>query len=483
MSCPLFVELCAGTAALSLRLHHPRARPPVSRMGAKTGYADVILRCMGLRPGQGSADGTRYLWCEPDKGVRLLLHAMTNRSIALAAAEIIRGWKDEDPRALWERLRAEGPARCPPVDPAEVARFLYGTAASYGGPKGALWDTFLHPENGGRYGAARADVADKTAALPTVEAAIATDARQVDPAEVARWSLVSGWAAHGKDAGSYGGPGRCGDKTCALTIEGAARRYSDAPTLPATITTDARQVDPREVARYARILTANRLVNPDPETWRNTGRGGYKHGGADFCTPAADLAARFADAVEVPGAAVVDDARAVDPREVARWSLLVVRSFGQKGPRFGYAPMTGDEKCIMRRWRPDQPAQELQDTPTIPATITDDARAVDPPQLPPGVVAYIDPPYEGTTGYSHRFPRCEWLPIVRRWAEAGALVVVSEAEPIPDLMAEGWHAVEITGERKGQKRTFSKQQREWLTMSRAPAWKPSEQMGLFHGRS
>jgi hypothetical protein len=69
---------------------------------------------------------------------------------------------------------------------------------------------------------------------------------------------------------------------------------------------------------------------------------------------------------------------------------------------------------------------------------------------------------------------------VRRWAEAGALVVVSEAEPIPELVAEGWHAVEITGERKGQKRTFSKQQREWLTMSRAPAWKPSEQMGLFH---
>jgi hypothetical protein len=131
-------------------------------MGAKTGYADVILRCMGLRPGQGSADGTRYLWCEPDAGVQLLLHAYRDRAVSLAAAEIIRGWKDEDPRALWERLRAEGPAVCPPVDP-------------------------------------------------------------------------------------------------------------------------------REVARYARILTANRLVNPDPETWQNTGRGGYKHGGADFCTPAADL--------------------------------------------------------------------------------------------------------------------------------------------------------------------------------------------------
>ena len=520
-------------------------------MGAKTGYADVILRCMGLRPGQGSADGTRYVWCEPDAGVRLLLHSYRDRAVSLAAAEIIRGWAGEDPRALWERLRAEGPARCPPVDPAEVARFLYGTAASYGGPKGSLWDTFLHPEEGGRYGAARADVADKTAALPTVEAAIATDARQVDPAEVARWSLVSGWAAHGKDAGSYGGPGRCGDKTCALTIEGAARRYSDAPTLPATITTDARQVDPREVARYARILTANRLVNPDPETWQNTGRGGYRHGGADFCTPAADLAARFADAVEVPGAAVVDDARAVDPREVARWTLVGAWSFRAGQPASGFrdpwgglsgsaksgsnasdgltrdgmasrytdaptlpATITDDARTVepreVARWaavqantqksggfdcmavggpgsRRPMAMADLASRPAwglyLPATITDDARKVDPPQLPPGVVVYIDPPYVNTTGYAHAFPRSEWLPVVRRWVEAGALVVVSEAEPIPELMAEGWHAVEITGERKGQKRTFSKQQREWLTMSRPPAWKPSEQMGLFHGRS
>ena len=212
---PLFVELCAGTAALSLRLAHPRARPPVSRMGAKTGYADVILRCMGLRPGQGAE---HYLWCEPDAGVRLLLHAYRDRELATAAVAIIRGWKDEEPRALWERLRAEGPAACPPVDPREVA---------------------------------------------------------------------------------------------------------------------------------------------------------------------------------------------------------------------------------------------------------------------PGVVAYIDPPYLNTTGYAHLFPRAEWLPVVRRWRDAGALVVVSEAEPIPELMADGWRAVRIDGERRGQKRTFSKQQAEWLTMSEPPRWRPSVQSSLF----
>ena len=116
---PLFIELCAGTAALSLRLHHPRARPPVSRMGAKTGYADVILRVLGLRPGGQAA---HYLWAEPDAGVRLLLEAYRSRELATAAADIIRGWKDEHPRELWERLRDEGPVKGPAVDAREVAR-------------------------------------------------------------------------------------------------------------------------------------------------------------------------------------------------------------------------------------------------------------------------------------------------------------------------------------------------------------------------
>jgi hypothetical protein len=278
---PLFIELCAGTAALSLRLHHPRARPPVSRMGAKTGFADVILRVLGLRPGGQAA---RYLWAEPDAGVRLLLHALTDRHLALAAAAIIRGWQDEDPRALWERLRAEGPAQCPPVDAREVARFLFGSAASYDPSK--PWSGFLHPEDGGRYGASRVDVARKTAGLPT-----------------------------------------------------------------------------------------------------------------------------------------------------------------------------------------------------LPATITDDARAIDPPQLLPGSVVYMDPPYQQTTGYAHDLSRLEVIQLARRWQAAGAKVCISEAEPIPELLAAGWHAVEITGERKGQKRTFSKQQREWLTLSHAPAWKPSVQVTLFGGAS
>ena len=343
---PLFVELCAGTAALSLRLAHPRARPPVSRMGAKTGYADVILRCMGLRPGQGAE---HYLFCEPDDGVRLLLHAYQDRELATAAADIIRGWKDEEPRALWERLRAEGPATCPPVDPREVARWHYLMHASF--RRG-------FPESGYRP------------------------------------------SSDGMPARATFGAERPSLATCA--------DYQWA-TLPATIADDAREVDPREVARWAFGTSAS--------------YGGPKGGIWD--------------------------------------SFLHPEDGGRYGAGRG------------------EVAQKLSGLPTLPATITDDAREVDPPQLPPGVVVYIDPPYKGTTGYAHLFPRSEWLPVVRRWRDAGALVVVSEAEPIPALMAEGWHAVRIDGERRGQKRTFSKQQAEWLSMSEPPRWRPSVQSSLF----
>lgn len=414
---PLFVELCAGTAALSLRLAHPRARPPVSRMGAKTGYADAILRCLGLYPGQGAE---HYLWCEPDAGVRLLLHALRHREIATKAAAIIASWKDEDPRALWERLKAEGPAVCPPVDPREVARWCFIRRLTNGVGSGFA-------EHGGGF----------------------------NPKTGERWA----W--------------RWDRNRIPIT---------DSPTLPATIADDARKIDPREVARVARIISANRLVNPDPETWKNTGNGGYRHGGAEFCTPIDRLADAMAAVPQVDGAAVVDDARKIDPREVARWSFLHQGSFQYRGAAAGIGRPEGrDSGGGFGSVAPvvDMLPRLFAPLPTVPATIADDARKVDPPQLPPGVCVFADPPYRGTTGYSHKFPRSEWLPVVRRWKAAGALVAVSEAEPIPDLIAEGWHAVEITGERKGQKRTFSKQQREFLTMSEPPRWRPAVQATLF----
>ena len=93
-----------------------------------------------------------------------------------------------------------------------------------------------------------------------------------------------------------------------------------------------------------------------------------------------------------------------------------------------------------------------------------------------GWLVYADPPYQGTTGYRCEWPRAEVLEVARRWADAGASVMLSEAEPL-DL--PGWHHVEITSLRRGSKRTFSQQQREWLTLSEPPAWTPPVQRSLF----
>jgi len=347
---PLFVELCAGTAALSLRLQQRKARPPVSRQGAKTGYADAILRVLGLRPGQRAE---HYLWCEPDPGCRLLLEAYRDRALALAAAEIIRGWKDEEPRALWERLRAEGPPVGPPADAREVARFI----------------------------------ATKTC----------QDARgQFSPGNfdgrtiVSRSGRVDFWRPQG--------------------LEGPAGRLDSAPGMPAFIAPDARTVDPREVARWAWVQ--RRTIDP----------GGY-----------------------------------FNPQDKPTTAL-------QHGGR---------------EYASNAPSKAFDALPALPATITDDARPIEPADLPPGTVAYMDPPYLNTTGYAADLGRAEVVDLARRWDAAGAVVCISEAEPIPELVADGWHAVEITGARVGQKRTFSKQQREWLTLNRPPAWTVPVQGDLF----
>jgi hypothetical protein len=79
----------------------------------------------------------------------------------------------------------------------------------------------------------------------------------------------------------------------------------------------------------------------------------------------------------------------------------------------------------------------------------------------PGAVVYIDPPYQDTTGYGHAFPRAEVLEVAERWRAAGCIVAVSEACAIP---LDGWRALQLP-RRKGARRTWSKQQEEWLTIS------------------
>jgi hypothetical protein len=244
------------------------------------------------------------------------------------------------------------------------------------------------------------------------------------------------------------------------------------------------------VARWAQITASNRLINVawnDAEgRWANTGAGGTTFGGAEFCTPCARTADAFdATPGDVP-ATIHPDARTVDPREVARWAHMMGVGVLGKDPSAGFGGWGRPFKVagevvseIRQHGHPDVLAPALAALPTLPATIAPDARDLHPPALPPGTICYMDPPYVGTTGYASDLPRSEVVTLARRWQAAGARVCISEAEPLPELVADGWHAVRIDGERVGQKRTFSRQQAEYLTLSHPPAWRPSVQAGLF----
>jgi hypothetical protein len=389
---PLFVEGCAGLGAVSLQLQHGRhCKPPVSRMGNKHGYALAILRVMGLRPGQGAE---QYLWCEPDAGCRALLTAYTDPALMREAAEIIRGWKDEDPRALWERLRAEGPIRG--FDAREVGRqVLVGAWAFRQGDA----SSGFHPLR----------------------------------------SYGSEWRAASGEVG-YAPP---------MTVEKVADKASDIAAAS-------------ELARYLQVTASNRLITLDPSTMTNTGQGGTTFGGDEFAT----------SAEKVSEAA----------REVARWSSLAHGAFRRGHPESGFrkeaagrepSETFGGERAF------NETLADAEWRAGLPATIVPDARDIHPPPLPPGCVVYFDPPYIGTTGYGNDLTRAEVCEMAERWASAGAAVYISEAEPIADL--DGWHSVEITSTRVGQKRTFSTERgrTEWLTCNREPAWRPAVQQRLF----
>lgn len=76
---------------------------------------------------------------------------------------------------------------------------------------------------------------------------------------------------------------------------------------------------------------------------------------------------------------------------------------------------------------------------------------------------YIDPPYQGVTGYSANLSPRAVVELAKSWVAAGAdCVAVSEAAPLK--LGKGWESICITDSRKGQTRTAGTE--EWLTFHR-----------------
>ena len=354
----IFCEPCCGSAAVTIRLLQRYGKPPISYMGGKSGYADVILDALGLVPGQG-CDGIvladvgpwAAVWATlgnampPEDAARWLhanalsmvkngtaagysrvngegndftdrhgaeghWHATTpdvsatrieacNLPASKAVANIIRQWKDEEPRALWDRLKAEGwPSLLLPKG--EVGRWL--------GPQ-------------------------------SVE-------------EVARWTWVTG---HGD--------------------------FSQTPRL---------------AAPYQK-----------PE------------GNAD-----------------------------------------------------------GSWKAPPRDWL----VGRVESMPTFPplACYQGSANEMLLPDDLTGWIVYLDGPYDGTSGYPFgTFSRSQQVEFALKCHNSGAIVAISEAVRLDGALGDEWFAIQIDHARKGAKRTFSKQQDEWLTMNRPPANVPAKQVGLF----
>lgn len=81
------------------------------------------------------------------------------------------------------------------------------------------------------------------------------------------------------------------------------------------------------------------------------------------------------------------------------------------------------------------------------------------------MVVYFDPPYLGTTGYGFTMSRGKLVTKALRAKETASCVLVSEAEPIGELVDLGWSFTELNLNTSG-KRHNQPARREFITWSR-----------------
>jgi len=110
----------------------------------------------------------------------------------------------------------------------------------------------------------------------------------------------------------------------------------------------------------------------------------------------------------------------------------------------------------------------LRDYDSLAASVVDSHRreAADAPApCTTPTVVYVDPPYAGSTAYPNgALSRPDVARLAASWADAGALVVVSEGEPVQPLVDRGWSPVRLVAGRDDTS-PFRGKQHEWVTVS------------------
>ena len=153
----VFVELCAGMASVTLSAFG--WKPPVSRIGAKTGYAAVLRKHLGLEPW---TQGNYFVLVDSDPAVCNVLHELLQPSClpGLDVAGEITSLVSEPPRDVRDYAAHQ---RCR-LGPRGAAAWLLWTACSRGGVGGFKGAHKLRPNVDG-FIPARPSLAKRTKAI------------------------------------------------------------------------------------------------------------------------------------------------------------------------------------------------------------------------------------------------------------------------------------------------------------------------------
>lgn len=426
---PVYVEPFVGAGATFLHLVDPDLDPPVSWMGGKRKFASRFVHLLGLEPRApvdvilGDACWWGWLW-------PTLLHAEFGPQVS----DWLRRWCSEDPRELWFRLREEGPAE----DLAERGAGLLWLQARAASGVPVWWesDGTAVTMSGPGYNTGQRARDERRAAL----LAAPGDGRQRQLAydrDGAKLVQDRGW---GSTRTPYEATQK-GRKTL-VSMNGDGNGPYPAWQKGTLVSMDGHGNGPYPAWQTAPNLVAGARGDRPAESYPAGQRG--------------------------------------DKAELLQWASTKVDRAGQR-----QAPeplLAGRRPCDAS----DRPADQCNPTATEqayrpggmvnPATIADridwiresvsdwlvtcwHADALDlvtevAPLLRSDGRYYLDPPYEGRTGYPAECPREKVLAIAEECARHGGRVVLSEATGLAEDLGDGWRQVQV---RRHDKRP------EWIT--------------------